>query len=307
MRDELEQGRAFWAYLGGLSLEQPNNHSLLQGLFRRMGLGIGGMAFTGPPSRVVLDWSRVERMSAEGFAQFAVMVGTLLDGGCQVTILSPAWSDLQQALAELGLCSWPPTVSWVECDVVPTSRIQALVPAAIFGGPLGRGNIGEFLDGLSRELRRLNASKQPAELLEAAAIELTQNSHAYATGARVVVVALMEHRRRPRRIQIGLADAGPGISNHLLQRLEHERLAPFTDFTVVETVLAHALTGRVGGHGGGFSRLAERITKQHEGSVWVRSGEGLVRFGEGGGGRMSGVRLGAGFGTQVRVTLPIQG
>jgi hypothetical protein len=307
MRRELVEGQAYWVHLPGLSLERPDTHSVFQRLLRRIGLGIGGAPFSGPSSRVVLDWSHVETMSAEGFALFSVTVATLLEAGCEVIVCGPACSDLRQALADLAVGSWSRTVSWVECDVVSMRRVRALVPAAIFGGQLGQGNIGDFLDGLSRELNRLRTPTVQAELLEAVAVELTQNSRAHATGARVTVVALMEIRRRPRRIQIGLADAGPGIANHLLQRLEHEPLAPFTDFTVVETVLVHALTGRAGGHGGGFSRLAEKITKHHGGSVWVRSGEGLVRIGESRDGRSTGVRLGAGFGTQVRVTVPFLG
>jgi hypothetical protein len=244
-------------------------------------------------------------MTAEGFALYSVLVRRLLDAALEVTVCGPACSDLRTALTDLGLCAWPRRITWIECDLVRAHRVRALVPGAIFGGLLGRGNIVGFLDGLGQELGHLGMRKEQAEVLEAVAVELTQNSLAHARGVWATVVALIEYRRRPPRIQIGLADAGPGVPNHLLQQFEHQRLTPFTDFTVLETVVTQALTGRSDARGGGFSRLAKRIVKDFGGVVLVRSGAGLVQIGGRIDGRPTGVRLGNGYGTQVRVTVPV--
>jgi hypothetical protein len=303
LSSELQRGGAAWIGLSGLSLGRRDDHSALQRVLART--RIDGFPAAEPPSRVVLDWSGVETMTAEGFALFSVLVRRLLDAARDVTVCRPACSDLRQALYDLGLYALPQRVTWVECAPVRARRVRALVPAAVFGGSLGRGNIGEFLDNLSRELAHVGAPRQQTELLEAAAVELTQNTRAHAGGAWATAVALIEHSRRPPRIQIGLADAGPGVANHLLQRIEHHGLAPFTDFTVLEAVMTMALTGRADGGGGGFSRLARRIINDFGGSVWIRSGAGLVQVGEGPHGRATGVRLGSGFGTQVRITIPM--
>jgi hypothetical protein len=74
---------------------------------------------------------------------------------------------------------------------------------------------------------------------------------------------------------------------------------------VVEAVLEHALSGRAGAAGGGFSRLARVITRDGGGEVRVRSGAGLVVLGPGADCPPRGARLSAGHGTQIRVTLPI--
>jgi hypothetical protein len=86
----------------------------------------------------------------------------------------------------------------------------------------------------------------------------------------------------------------------------HQTLGPFTDMTVIDAVFREGLSGRspASRGGGGLSKLARTVVEDWQGEVWVRSGFGLVRLAGFEKGKSRGRRLGAGYGTQVRISLP---
>lgn len=300
----LRKREARWLHAGGFSADRVSEHAaLLRGL-TAVGLAedATGRAL---PSSLVLDWTSTNSCSADGLALFGVLGLHLSALGLRPIVCGPAMSDLALLLEATGLrgASW--WERWIETDTVPASRLRPLGRAGIFGGDLGRGSLDGFIAGLTEALHGIQIDAARADIIEAIAMDMIQNARAHTAGASGCVIAVVEHRRRPARVQIGTADSGLGIPAHLLRQTAYDDLVPFTDFTVVQAVLSHALTGRSGGDGGGFSRLAARIVENFGGEVCVRSGAGLLYLRPGAPAR--GARLSVGWGTQVLVTIPVRG
>jgi len=301
---DLRNRKAVWLRAPGLSAERVSDHAALLRTLYSAGV-------TGPSpaddraNTVVVDWSTVDTSPADGFAMFAVLGHHLQRSGREVIVCGPTLSDLTGFMIGSRMREAECWAHWIDVPQSRAIRIQPLGRAAIFGGSLGRGNLETFFSDLFDGLAGFGADNSVIELVEGVAVDLVQNALAHASDSVGCIAALIEHRRRPPRVQLGLADAGPGMPAHLLRLPMHDGLSPFTDYTVVEAILNHALSGRSGGSGGGFTRLARRITRELGGEVCVRSGAGLVQLR--GMERDRGGRLTTGWGTQVLLRVPVRG
>ncbi len=302
---EIQRRETVWVRLNGLAVDRADLHGALHLWLRKLEPQ-GGTMKDSAARRIVLDWSPVETASAEGLAFFLVLIRRLRELRREIIVCAPTCSDVREAVASLEQEEDISGVQWVFDRPVRSRRIRTLGPPAVFGPGLGRANVSAFLSRFRDQLKELCTTKTPGELAEAVAMELVQNIGAHAGPTWACTMTLLEERRRPPRIQIGMADNGAGIALHVLQQPRHQSLAPFTDRAVVEAVLREALSGRDEPQGGGgFSRLARELTHKHGGDVWVRSGTALIHLPPGGSAHPRGASLSAGYGTQVRVTLPL--
>lgn len=304
LSDALRRRDAIWLHAGGFSAYHPPRHRALLHALEAAGVA-GDSQRRALPSTLVFDWTTTETCTADGFALFGVAGLWLSAHGLRPIVCGPALRDLALLLEVTGLRDAGCWGRWIENAPIGANRLRPLGRAGTFGGALGRGNLREFLSDLAAALRAIGTERERAHLIEAVAMDMMQNARAHAGNALGCVVALVEHRRRPARVQIGMADSGPGIPTHVLRQPAYSDLAPFSDLTVVGAVLNHALSGRAGGAGGGFARLATRIVQDFGGEVCVRSGAALVSLGPAAG--ACGVRLNTGWGTQVLVSMPIKG
>ena len=186
----------------------------------------------------------------------------------------------------------------------PSHRIIALCRAAVLRGSDRRKHGAQFVLDLEASLQRLGVDANAAALINAVALELLQNVLEHSGDVCATAVALLQHRRRPPVIQIGVGDLGVGIAENVLNEARYHDLGSFTDLTVVEAVFAAALSGRAaGGGGGGLSRLVKDIVNRYSGEAWIRSGAGLIGFTKKGQ-KGTGTHLNVGYGTQVRISVP---
>jgi hypothetical protein len=302
--DEKRNGRMSWCRLGGLSAARgPTHGALLRFLEeRRVGTEHAG----GGLHTIVLDWSTVEACSADGFASFSVIVRALSGAGYKIVICAPTDGDLSQVLDRSGIRATCGHLTWIPCPCSQPGRLELMSPAAVFGGSEGRGSVDDFLWHLDDALDRVRLERNRADLVAGAATELVQNVFSHAGGAEAAIVAVLHRRRRPRVLEIGVADGGIGIAGHLLSQDRYDRLMPFTDALVAGAVFSRSLSGRtIEGGGGGLSRIVRRLRDKCDATVLVRSGAALLSLSGPSTTRCDAHRLTCGWGTQVLISVPV--
>ena len=302
--DEKRNGRMSWCRLGGLSAAcGPTHGALLRFLEER---GIGTDHAGRGPHAIVLDWSTVAACSADGFAFFSVIVRALCGAGYQVVMCAPTDGDVAQVLDRSGLRAACGHLTWIPCPCSQPGRLEVMGTAAVFGGSEGRDSVDDFLWHLDDELDRIRLERYRADLVAGAATELVQNVLSHAGGAGAAITAVLHRRRRPRVLEIGVADGGIGIAGHLLSQDRYDGLMPYTDAFVAEAVFGRALSGRtIEAGGGGLSRIVRRLRDECEARVLVRSGAALLSFSGPSTTRCDAHRLTCGWGTQTLISIPV--
>lgn len=304
LQSELKKRETVWLDLRGISVHRVAEHSAFMRALAD--LGFDPEPPQALPRRVVLDWSGVDTVSAEGIAFFSVLVRYLLEIEVKVLVCSASCADIAEVLWETGLRSALSEVNWVPQPSVPSNRIRAIGHAAVLRGAEGRARASKFVNGLGNSLREFEFEGNAVGLAEAVAMELLQNVLEHSGDVWATAVSLVQHRRRPPWIQIGVADLGAGVAEHVLAQVRHQDLGQFSDLAVIQAVFSAALSGRASGSGGGgLSMLVKDIVERHGGEAWVRSGSGLVGFSTGGKRWVRPTHLTAGFGTQIRISFPV--
>lgn len=293
-------GRIAWLRLEGLSLDEVHTHGAIFHGLRPFGLcGDCGRA---APEVAVLDWTRVAAFGAEGVALYAVLARELLGRGVRVVACGPEDGDLAVALDETAL-GVVPGLEWVTGRrEAPRGRVQTLGRGAVFGHALGGGALDEFLDDLEVGLSRAGITGPQTHLLIATVLEVLQNVCSHADAQYAAVTALLFPRRRPRVVQIGVADGGIGVAGHVLAQERHGWLAAFSDASVTEVVLHRALSGRdaaVGG--GGMSGIIRQFLRTCDATMTLRTGTALLSLSSRDPDRYRKTLLTYGVGTQTRL------
>jgi hypothetical protein len=296
-----------WLRMGGMSLED-------EAAVSSFGLALSRVQLEASKQRAgleicVLDWSQVECPTAEALAFLPVLIGRFHSLGITTYVCAPSKSGVSARLVAPD--EHPSTsLSWVdsswgtgsdpgECKIFPFDF-------ATWQSAHAMVNHIEAVASVRR------ADVDHVNTLVALVIESVQNvrSHSAASAAAGSVVVL--GRRRPPRLQVGIADNGIGIARALLSKGAKQSLAYFSDATVTDATLEAALSGRTeegvaAEMGGGFSRLVREFVARTNGAVAIRSGSAFVTRGVP---RMQTKRgkahLTAGFGTQIRFELPLK-
>jgi hypothetical protein len=317
LRARLRAGRktgcVAWIELHGLAVDNPNIHGAL--LHALTPFGLGGQRGGKPPTAAVLDWTRVEKVSAEGLALFAVLAGTLQSRGVDVIACAPGDGDVAALLETSDIRASCPDVRWIACASRYVNRarhcVESLAPAIPFGGALGRSPVRAFLASVGRVLGDLGIDGAETALATDAVAELLLNVLTHAGAEHASAAMLLHRRRRPRVVEIGVADGGTGIATNILAQPRHAWLAPLSDRAATAAVFEHALSGRDDADGGGgMTRIMRRLVDTCRATVTVRSGAAKIVLGHAGDGGLMAGRLRVaghtfGWGTQTRIALTL--
>lgn len=289
---------AAWLQMKGLTLDDPRQHSALCTTLEQLGS-------TAIPATVVLDWSATSECSAEGMALFSVLGRRFCAGASRVIICAPASRAISTALIRSGLRESLPGAIWVPCAATGTVTFEPVARAAVFG-PDANDSVDDFCDDLSAALKNLGAPRSTSRAVTGISHELLHNVLSHSDAMRAAAAALLFPRRRPRVLQIGLADDGVGIADSVLRQERHAWLGWFSDANVTQSVLRRRLSGRADTQegaesGGGMARMVERLMGDAPARVLMRSGAALVAIERESPTRLLTSRLTFGTGTQFRV------
>lgn len=304
LNDACKSGYAAWVRMDGLTLDDRSTHGAFCHTLTKFGLG----ADSGRQiARIaVLDWSHVEGCSAEGIAFFPVLVRRLVHEGVKVFACRPADRAIADVLECCGVLSACKTVEWVRCLEHKALHIESLAPAAIFDGDANE-TVDVFCGELSGALKRLELTTAARKAVMGTTQELLHNVLSHAGASHAAAIGILLPRKRPKLIQIGVADDGMGIRDAVLRNGRHEWLQWFHDASVTEAVLNGALSGRAetpdGGRGGGMARMIRRLLSENRSTVMLRSGAALITLRSSAPEQFVREALTYGPGTQVRVEL----
>lgn len=302
--EDRRAGRAAWIELRGLSIGRADMHgALLHALTAfRLGADHGRTV----PSTAVLDWTNVDGTSAEALAMFAVLVRTLVSQGISVVICEPEDGDIGAALEASAIRAACGSVTWIPRVSRQLRRVEVLAPSAQFGGALGRAPLRPFLAAVVEALQQLGVHDDRVALVADALMEILLNVITHAEAEHAAGVLVLHRRRRPRVVEVGVADSGMGIATNILMQPRHAWLAP-SDRGVTEAVFAQALSGRDATEGGGgMTRIVRRLVDTCGATVIVRSGAAKITLTGSGAGGLSVVGHTFGWGTQTQVVIPLE-
>ena len=309
VRGCLRDQHVVWLRLDGLSLDSALAHGALCRSLQRC--GIGSEPGVLQPVAVVLDWSVTPECGAEGAAYFRVLIEQLAALGIALIACAPSDAGLGAMFDGCGLMAEGPKVLWVPCARAGRTSCEALGGLVCFSRDRA-GELPRFLDDLAGAVERLGCARPLRQAVMGAASELLGNVRSHAGATTAAAVATLLPRRRPRRLQLGVADDGVGIPASLLLQAAHQDLQIFSDGTVTQAVLGYHLSGRQASStqlagGGGLSRLFRRLLDQNAGSrVLLRSGSAFFELLDPDPRSWSMHHLTAGSGTQVRLELKLR-
>ena len=303
--EDRRAGRVAWIDLRGLSIDRTDMHGALLHALTAFRLGADhGRAV---PGTVVLDWTNVDGTSAEALAMFAVLVRTLVSQGISVVICEPEDGDIAAALEASAIRTACGTVTWIPRVSRRLRRVEALAPSAQFGGALGLASLRPFLAGVVEALQQLGTDEDRVALVADGVMEILQNVITHAEAEHAAAVLVLHRRRRPRVVEVGVADSGMGIATNILIQPRHAWLAPFSDRGTTEAVFAQALSGRDATEGGGgMTRIMRRLVDSCGATLIVRSGAAKITLTGSGAGGLSVVGHTFGWGTQTRLVIPLE-
>jgi hypothetical protein len=197
-------------------------------------------------------------------------------------------------------------VTRVALPLAGGAPVDLLAPMAVFG-PDSNDSVDLFCDELSASLRRLETPRRTLLAVMGTTQELLHNVLSHASARHASAVALLHVRKRPRVLQVGIADDGVGIAGAVLHQERHRWLEWFHDTSVTEAVLQQALTGRPSapeaGNGGGMARIIRRLLSESASTVMLRSGAALILLRSTTPDRCERHTLTYGAGTQVRLEI----
>jgi hypothetical protein len=306
LSEDIRSGRVLWTRVDGLSAADLGVHRALQAALRRTGVqGEPGQVL---PEMVVLDWTHVAAVSADGLAFAAVLCQALRARSIRVLCIPP---DETAVAAALGHSSCDalrvPGVEWRPREAIQltsTAPYIPLGPVHLFAGTLGF-SIVAALDEVDGALERGGWPMVPelGELL----MEMAQNVRTHASASHAALSVVVHRRRRPPRLQVGMADDGIGIPNAVLDDPRHRWLESYSPSRATETVVTRQLSGRGAGRGGGvLGELYHTLLTQAGATITLRSREGWVQL-TGTSRTPRHESLSYGTGTQILVELPLVG
>lgn len=320
LRPWLLSGRALWLWAEGLSVGAPGAQARMLRMLAPFHRGIarGGRQL----EVLVVDWSTTVMPWAEQLAMLSVLAEAFRHIGTHIIGCSPV--DPSSALVFTGEAGaacrrwvhggplerrygrWQPT----SVPLLPAPYRVPLAPAVMVS-PSDRAPVGAFLDALGASVLSVGASDAEAYLAQGVAIELVQNILRHATGAPAGIAATLRSDSIP-VVEIGAADAGPGVARNIAGRLGLD-LSRIPERHFLTGVFKGTVTGEVersrerDGGGRGFARMARMVVHEAGGRVTVRSGGARLLI-TGGGDQQDVVSaLSHGFGTQVLVEIPLTG
>lgn len=304
MAEDLRAGRVLWVRADGLGAADPAVHRGLQSALRRTGVHgeLGGVA----PETVVLDWTHLAAVSADGLAFAAVLLQALRDRGIHVRCCPPHDPVVGAALAQSSCGALRGEgIAWHAEPTGTVSRTDprhVLGPLHLFAGARGF-SLSTALDQIEGALNRAGWRSVP--MLPELLMEIAQNIRSHANARHAALCVVVERRRRPPRLQVGVADDGIGIPNSILNDPRHGWLDSFSPARATETVVMRQLSGRGADQGGGvLGDLYETLLAESGATVTLRSGAGWVRI-SGADRESRHESLTYGLGTQVLVELPL--
>lgn len=304
LQQSLKSGHAAWIRLDGLPVEDSSTHSAFCHTLVRFGMGAETGRMT--PQIAVLDWSLVDTCSAEGLAFFAVLHRHLIAAGIHVIVCAPASRTVGRLLEEAGVRACCGGQTWVVSTPVDGVPCESVASAALFG-PDANKSVDRFCDDLSERIKRLAVGRGPARAITGTTYELLHNVLSHASARHAAATAVLFSRKRPRVLQVGVADDGISIAGSVLSHPRHQWLQSFHDASVTATVLHQTLSGRTttadSGTGGGMARIIRRLLREATATVMVRSGAALITLRATAPDRFEKTALTYGSGTQIRVEL----
>lgn len=258
-----------------------------------------------PPQLVVLDWSTVEECTSEGVSFFVTLAQQLMGRGVRVIVTEPASQGIRGVLADSGLRVRCEGLEWVPCEVCGRSTVRSIARAAIFSR-VQNESVDDFCDDLSAMLGELKAPRKTTLAVSGTTFEMLHNVLSHADASHGAATALLFPRRRPKILQVGIADNGLGIPEAVLRHPRHAWLAWFSDAEVAAAVLRGNLSGRgaesgADEGGGGLARAVKKLLSETSARLVLRSGTALITLQSSQPDHYVLRRLTYGTGTQIRL------
>ena len=291
--------------LDGLAVEPTAVHAAMQQFLRRAGLGDELIGL--PPSVVAFDWTCADGCPAEGLAMFSVLVRVLQTRGRVVFVCGPMATDLAAVVAESGLQQHSDPAIWIASSTSGARRSACITPAVLFRSPVPRHAATQLLEAVEAVMANYSAGPDAIDLTSSLLMELLQNVGTHAAGAWVSVVAVLHNRRRPAVLEIGIADSGDGLPKTVLSGPRLRWLAPLCDASILGAFVANGFTSRPVEAGGGALRdvVLKFLDVVPTAVMLIRSGSALIRIDRSLARSVRPTQLNYGFGTQVRVEIPL--
>lgn len=296
-----------WIKLGGLAIEEASAHGAFCNTLERLGLTTDATA--SPPQLVVLDWSTVDECTSEGVSFFATLARQLVESGVRVIVTEPASAGIRGVLADSGLRARCDGLEWVPCEACGHITVRSIARAAFFSR-VQNESVDDFCDDLSAALEDLRVPRKTLVAIAGTTFEMLHNVLSHADAPHGAATALIFPRRRPKVLQVGIADNGLGIPGSVLRHPRHAWLAWFSDAEVTSAVLRGNLSGRgaesgLDEGGGGLARAVRRLLSETSARLVLRTARALVILQSGQPDRFMLHRLTYGTGTQIRLQIAL--
>jgi len=304
LEEELQRGDAQWIRMDGLGVDDPDAHRGLQSGVRRT--GVHRYIVPTPPGVVVLDWKHLAAVSADGLAFAAVLLQALCALKTRVICCPAQDPHVSETLAHTFCAALRyKGVEWLPefADRADAKNPRVLLgPVYCFGGARGV-SVGKAIDEAESALELAGWARVPE--LNDLIVEIAQNIGTHADASHAALCVLIDQRRRPPRLQVGVADDGVGIPTAMLSDPRYTWLQSYSPARANETVIVRQLSGRGADRGGGvLGELYGTLIAEAGATVTLRSGEGWVRIG-GNDRTPRRQSLTYGLGTQLLVELPL--
>ncbi len=296
----LNEGRAVWIRTGGFSIEDQKAHGACATTLVRAGFGDGGAC----PEVVVFDWSVATEVAAEGLALFPVVARHFGERGSTVYACEASNASVAMALRTSGVALGGRCAGWARAAAAGQVSFRSVAPAALFSAERDP-SMDDYVDGLSASMRELGLPKKTSVAVMGVSLELLQNVLSHGEARNAAAAALLFARRRPRVLQLGVADDGIGIPGSVRGHSRYGWITELSDAVATRTLLRDHISGREEseGSGGGLSRLVQRVLRDFGARVRLCSGSAFLALAHGTRPEMG--RLTHGTGTQIRIEFPI--
>jgi hypothetical protein len=270
LRPLLHSGRAKWLRLDGLSVNPLPAHDALQASLRAF--GVYGEMGTTRPSLAVLEWGSVYNGAADGLAFFPVLTGLLVAANTDVICCMPDSSSLASIVGDAQCPRLAgEKVRWISGAIPSSSSLKSLGPVLLLANGRGDGT-GELLARVEHHMAAIGCEPE-AELTSSLIVELIQNIQTHSGCANAAIVAVVLTRKRPPRIQVGIADDGMGLPANMITQPRHAWLGQFSDSSITEITLGQEMSGRSEGlHGGSLGGLMRTFLSRTRCTVILRTG-----------------------------------
>lgn len=264
---------------------------------------------------VILDWSRVTHVRADAAAVAALFARALHEQGKVLLGCASTIPHVADAIAATHAAADVERWFGTEPAELTTSgnrkeRVDVVLPIVRFSNDInGRIALAESLDTLQAALATRGLNDERLSRIMAVVNELTLNAIQHPLISDRVLVVLIDRRRRPPLLEIGLADDGPGIGATLVREARHAWVDLVSDRGATSATFGGNLSSRpLDEGGGGMTRAVQDLVRETQATVTVRSGGGRMILSPGKTGALRSRSTGFthGWGTQIRVDVPLR-